>query len=83
MWMDYGHMGWGSGSGGMLGFAPMALWWVVLIVAAVLLVKWLFNAGTGRRGAEVGGAREILAERYARGEIDREEFEKKRRDLSV
>lgn len=83
MWMDYGHMGWGSGSGGVLGFAPMVLWWVVLIVAAVLLVKWLLNVRTGRRGAGVGAAGEILAERYARGEIDREEFENKRRDLSL
>lgn len=30
-----------------------------------------------------GAAREILAERYARGEIDREEFQKRRRDLNL
>jgi putative membrane protein len=82
MW-NYGHMGWGSGSGGLLGIAPMALWWVFLIVAVVLLVKWLFNTGMGRPSADHGGAREILAERYARGEIDREEFDRKRRDLSL
>ena len=82
MWTNYGHMGWGSGAGGMFGFAPMALWWVILIVAAVLLVKWLLSAGTGRSGADAGGARGVVAERYARGEIDREEFQKKQSDLS-
>ncbi len=81
MWMDYGHMGWGSGSGGMLGFAPMALWGVLLIVGIALLVRWLFGGATGGRRA--GAARGILAERYARGEIDREEFQKRQRDLSV
>ena len=79
MWMNYGqHMGWGPGSGG---FLPMLLWWALLIVVVALLVKWLFGVGTAR--PRTGGAREILAERYARGEIDREEFERKSRDLSA
>lgn len=81
MWMNFEHMGWGSGPGGMLGFAPMALWWGVLILVVALIVKWLLDAGTGRRSD--GAAREILAERYARGEIDREEFQKRRRDLNL
>ena len=82
MWMNYGqHMGWGAGSGGFLGFLPMLLWWALLIVVVVLLVKWLFGAGAARRSP--GGAREILAERYAKGEIDREEFEQKSRDLGA
>jgi putative membrane protein len=50
-------------------------------VAMVLLVKWLAAAGTARRGH--GDARDIIAERYARGEIGRDEFEQKRRDLSL
>lgn len=80
MWTSFGHMG--LGSGGMLGIAPMGLWWVLLIVGFALLVRWLLGAGTGGRRAG-GGAVEILAERYARGEIDRDEFEKRRRDLSA
>ena len=83
MWTNYGHMGWGSGAGGMFGFAPMALWWVILIVAAVMLVRWLVGASAGRRSSGVGAGREILAERYARGEIDRDEFQKRRRDLGI
>ncbi len=80
MGMGFGGMGWGSGSGGMLGIVPMVLWWLLLIVGVALLVKWLLGGTTrGRRT----GAREILAERYARGEIEREEFESRTRDLNA
>ena len=79
--MNFGHMGWGAGSGGVLGFGGTALWWLLLIVGAVLLVRWMFGATAGRRGRS--GALEILAERYARGEIDREEFQNRRRDLGT
>ena len=75
-WMnDYGWMhGWGMGFGG--GF--MILFWVVLIVGAVLLVRWMSDQQkTGK------SALEILQERYARGEIQREEYEQKRRDLTA
>jgi len=82
MWTNFGqHMGWGAGPGGALGFIPMLLWWVLVAVGVVLLVKWLAGAGTARRSH--GDARDILAERYARGEIGRDEFEQKRRDLSL
>lgn len=66
MWMNYGHMGWGSGSGGLLGITPMALWWVLLIAGVVLVGKWLFNAGTGRQSDGVDGGRKILATLCAR-----------------
>jgi len=75
-WMNhYGWMhGWGMGFGG--GF--MILFWVVLIVGAVLLFRWVSDQSkTGK------SALEILQERYARGEIQREEYEQKRRDLTV
>lgn len=79
MGMGFGGMGWGSGAGGILGVVPMVLWWALVIVGIALLVKWLFGTTAGGRPA--GGARDILAERYARGEIDREEFENRKRDL--
>lgn len=72
-------MGWSAGSGGMFGFGAMALWWLVLIVAAALLLKWIVGATAGRRGRD--GALEILAARYARGEIGREEFQNRKREL--
>lgn len=74
-----GGYGWGGGWGfGMIG---MALWWLLIILGIVLLVKWLVGGGPG--GARTAGDRalEILKERYARGEIDKNEFEEKKRDL--
>ena len=58
--------GLGSGSGGMLGIAPMALWWVSLIVGIVLLGKWLFNAETGRRDGVDAAAEDPCRTLYTR-----------------
>ncbi|HKK27791.1 MAG TPA: SHOCT domain-containing protein [Gemmatimonadota bacterium] len=80
----FGHMmgGWGWGWG-ILGM----LLWLALIVLVVVLVWRLLRRG----GGEDGGARparggetplDILERRYARGEIDREEFQRMKRDLS-
>ena len=55
----------------------MILWLGVLVVLVVVLVRWL-GGGIGMRAR---GAREILDERYAAGEIDREEYEKRKRDI--
>jgi putative membrane protein len=70
-------MGWGPGFGWVL----MILFWAIVIAAVIVLVKWLFaDSGHGdRRGSK--SALDILKERYARGEIGREEFEQKKREL--
>ena len=64
----------------MMGFGMlfMALFWVVLIVGAVFLVKWLMRQGGLARE---DSALEILKKRYARGEINKQEFEELKRDL--
>ena len=73
-----GGAGWGMGFGG--GFF-MILFWVVIIVAVVLLVKWLAG-GSARLDLPRGkSALDVLKERYARGEIGKDEFEQKKRDL--
>jgi putative membrane protein len=76
MWFDYGGMGWGHGWG-VFGFVHMALWWLLLLLAIGVLAKWLF---TGSRPASAQ-ALELLRERYARGEISKEEFVQKKEDL--
>ena len=70
---DYGH-GWGMGFG-------MLLFWGVLIVALVVLGKYFWGSGTGESRVREKSALDLLKERYARGEIEREEFEQKMRDL--
>jgi len=69
------NMGWwGPG----IGWVFMILFWGLAIAAAVALIKWLAGASSATRNKT---PRDILKERYARGEINREEFEQKRADL--
>jgi putative membrane protein len=69
--------GWGMGFGGPF----MILFWILVIVGVVVLVKWLLDQSSTGKGSRDKSALEILRERYARGEINREEYEQKRRDL--
>lgn len=68
---------WGMG----FGWAFMLLFWGLLVVGIVVLVKWLMAQPPGSKGSREKTALEIVQERYARGEIEREEYEQKRRDL--
>jgi putative membrane protein len=71
---DFGHMfGWGFFGGGM-----MIFFWIVVAVFAVLIVK----AMNGREPERKDRSLDILKERYAKGEIDKEEFEVKKKDLA-
>lgn len=75
-------MMWNNGMGGGMGF--MLVFWILLIVGAIVLGFVLVRAltsGAGKAGAAVPPspgkshrAREILEERYARGEISTEEY---------
>ena len=78
-------MGWGGGWYGMI-FGPlfMILVLAVVIVVAVLLVRWLGGPWHGTASHQLPPGRaplDILKERFARGEIDKEEFEERRRVL--
>ena len=58
----------------MMSFELMLVFWVVLIVLAVLLVRSLFNS-EGKQGKDAGStAEQILEERFARGEITQEQY---------
>ncbi len=75
----YGMMGW---SGWIFGPLMMLLFFALLVGAAVLLIR-LLGGDLGRPGAPGGDrAQEILRERFARGEIGREEFEAARAALN-
>jgi uncharacterized membrane protein len=73
--------------GGMMMGPGMMVAGPLLVVAAVLLVVWLVAGGrlpgTDAAAGDAGGdgAQAILRERYAQGELTREQYEQMRRDL--
>lgn len=71
-------MMWGDGYG-MFGGFMMILFWGIIIAAIVFGVKWMSDSrGTsGNRRDPL----EILRERFASGEIDEEEFDRRRKAL--
>ncbi len=56
----------------------MMVFWVLFIV----LIIWLVSEIGGRNSQSDSKAFDILKERYAKGEISKEEFEAKKKDLS-
>lgn len=85
-WGNFGSnpMGWlGFGFGGIF----MIIFWVLIIWAIVALIR----GGSGHgfwcghdhdKHKQNDSSLDILKERYAKGEINKEEFEQKRKDLS-
>lgn len=80
MWSDMGGWSWGWGMFGML---HMLLWWVLVILGIVVLVRWGLGGTARREPRHAGRALEILGERYARGEINKDEYEQKKKDLAA
>ncbi len=57
----------------------MLVFWVLAIVGLVVGIRWLATQG---RESRSDTALEILRQRHARGEINKDEFDAKKRDLS-
>ena len=69
-------------SWGGFGMFFMFIFWIIVIVGIVFLVVWLVNQNTRKTPiSSEKSALDILKERYARGEISKEEFEEKKKDL--
>jgi putative membrane protein len=62
-----------------VGPIAMIVFWALVVTAIVFLIRYL--ARHSRASSDESSAVAILKERYAKGEINREEFEQKRKDL--
>jgi putative membrane protein len=76
--MMMGH----CGSGGWAHWVWMAetfLLWALVITAVVLLVRYLVSLGSASASVASGVPREegLLGERYARGELDDDEYQRR------
>ncbi len=78
MWGETGGWGWGWIG---LGAIHMVLFWGLIIVAIVALIKLLSDNTGNNPGPSEKSALDILKERYARGEISKEEYDEKRSHL--
>lgn len=74
----WGNMMGGWGGFGILGWLSMLVFWVLLILGVVALIRYLSKSGSSK---EDKTPLDILKERYAKGEIDKKEFEEKKKDL--
>ncbi len=70
------HPMWGWGVGMMF---VMCIFWAFVIVALIVCIRWF---RVRRPCARSDSALEILRQRYARGEIEKDEFDAKRKALS-
>ena len=71
-------MGWNYyGPGSLMYFGPV--FFIVMIFACGVMIMYLMRDRSGGRS----GALEILKERFARGEIDKNEYQERRRLLDA
>lgn len=76
------HDWWGPGGWGGMGFGPL-IWLVLLALAIVGIIALLRQRGdsNGAAGNNSRTPLQILDERFAKGEIDKDEYEERRRLL--
>lgn len=68
-----------GGFGFMGGF--MWIFWIAVIVGVIFLVRWAVQQNKPAEQSHAERPLEVLKRRYARGEIDRNEYELKKKDL--
>jgi len=70
-----------GGNYGFMGGGFMWIFWIAGVVGLIFLIKWIVQQSKAGEGKAEEGSLVILKKRYARGEINKEEFEEKKKDL--
>lgn len=82
MW-GYMMNGGGHWGGGMFMISHV-LWWVFIVFVVFAIFRWRrTDNSNGTTGQKEDSAMRILRERYARGEIDKADFEERKLDLKI
>lgn len=71
----------GNGGGMFFGGGFMWFFWILIIVVIVVVIKAVLGNGSRGTATKSDSAIEILQKRYARGEIDENEFNRRRKEL--
>ncbi len=80
-------MHYGYNDFGIWGFLMSGIWHVLLLALFIWFIVWLLRGHRGRRWGHMQGmwqshsAIQILNERYAKGEISKEEYEERKKTL--
>jgi len=70
-----------GGNYGFMGGGFMWIFWIAVVVGLIFLVKWIVQQNKPGESRANDSSLEILKKRYVKGEIDRGEFELKKKDL--
>jgi putative membrane protein len=85
--MGYGYgPGWGMMGGWGYGYGPIhMIVWIVIVAAVIALCAWMMRSvcmpGMHRHVVAHSPGLDVLEQRYARGEINRDEYLQKKQDL--
>ena len=60
----------------------MWIFWIVIIISVAFIIKLLLDGGESAKFHQPESPLEVLKKRYARGEIDKEEFDAKRNEIN-
>ncbi len=70
------HSNWGLGMG-----IGMTIFWLIVIAVIFILIKQGIGGGAGQSREQPESPLKILQKRYASGEIEKDEFESKKKEL--
>jgi putative membrane protein len=84
LWAQWGWRDYGMGPGAMwgwwgMGWIFMIIFWGFIVLGLIFLIRWFVGMTKATKQEE--SALDILKKRYASGQIDKEEFEQKKKDL--